>query len=97
LTPFTHGVGSAIGRIGDKGAVEGLIRALDSPIFRDQAASALGQIGDKRAVRPLEKLLNDPLRGYDPFAYVDDARGRIRTEEKTRAVVKEALERIEKQ
>jgi HEAT repeat protein len=50
---------SALGQIGDTGAVEPLIQALgDSDrTVRGNAAYALGQIGDTRAVQPLIKAL----------------------------------------
>ena len=53
----------ALGEIGDKRAVEPLIKALgdDDPLVRDHAASALGEIGDKRAVEPLIKVLEDDV------------------------------------
>jgi HEAT repeat protein len=49
----------ALGKIGDKSAVESLIEALgrDDNFVRNAAAVALGKIGDYRAVEPLKELL----------------------------------------
>ncbi len=51
----------ALGKIGDKRAVELLIKALEDEYggVREEAAEALGRIGDKRAVEPLIKALED--------------------------------------
>jgi len=52
----------ALGRIGDRRAVEPLIALLTHKNggVRGDAAEALGTIGDERAVRPLISLLADP-------------------------------------
>ena len=51
----------ALGKLGDKRAVDPLINALadDDSIVRRDAAEALGLLGDKRAVDPLIKALGD--------------------------------------
>ena len=51
----------AVGKIGDKRAVEPLIQALndENKYVREGAALALAEIGDKRAVEPLIQALND--------------------------------------
>lgn len=56
----------SLGRIGNKKAVEPLIKALSDRRFRDEnryvrgkAAEALGRIGDKTAVKYLEKALDE--------------------------------------
>lgn len=55
-------VARALGRLGDRKAVEPLINALDDEddSVRTVVAGALGVLGDGRAVDPLIKLLNDP-------------------------------------
>ncbi len=52
---------NALGIIGDKTAVPGLIKTLadDYPKVRGSAAHALGAIGDKTAVPGLIKILGD--------------------------------------
>jgi len=56
----------ALGRIGDRRAVEPLIRVLsnaDSHVRESAAAAeALGRIGSDRAVEPLKRTLNDADR-----------------------------------
>ena len=56
---------SALGRLGDKLAVDPLIRKLEDPDegVRATAASALGRLGDKLAVDPLIRKLEDPDEG----------------------------------
>lgn len=49
----------ALGKLGDKQAVEPLLRVLSDDSFCYLAAWALGQLEDKRAVEPLINLLND--------------------------------------
>ena len=51
----------ALGRLGDKRAVDPLIEALSDGMYlvRLSAAGALGRLGDKRAVDPLIKALSD--------------------------------------
>lgn len=52
----------ALGRIGNKRAVEPLIKSLledESGFVRSGAANALGAIGDERAVEPLKKATKD--------------------------------------
>ena len=55
----------ALGKIGDRRAVEPLIKALEdeNEFVRFDAAKALGDIGDKRAVEPLIEMLKDKHRG----------------------------------
>jgi len=53
----------ALGKIGDKRAVEPLINILNTG-SSSAAARALGMLGDKRAVKPLMELLE--REGYDP-------------------------------
>ncbi|GAH76877.1 unnamed protein product, partial [marine sediment metagenome] len=52
---------SALGKIGDKSAIEPLTKALDDEDknIRREAASALGKIGDKSAIECLIKALKD--------------------------------------
>ncbi len=62
----------ALGKIGDKRAVEPLITALDDEdeLVREGAAKALGMLGDKRAVEPLITALGDEdvsVRGWAPM------------------------------
>jgi len=54
-----------LGRIGDPGAVEPLIAALqdEDPLLRGAAAEALGKIGDSRAYEPLMAMLQDRHQG----------------------------------
>ncbi len=52
----------ALGKIGDKRAVDPLIQVLkgkDWPVVRCAAAGALGELGDKRAIGPLTQASND--------------------------------------
>ena len=51
----------ALGKIGDKRAVEPLIKALEDKdgYVSQHSARALGKIGDTRAVEPLIELLSD--------------------------------------
>ena len=51
----------ALGKIGDKRAVEPLIRALNDEkrYVRECAAEALGELRDERAIKPLTRVLND--------------------------------------
>ena len=51
----------ALGKIGDRRAVEPLIKSLGdiNTKVRQAAASALGKIGDRRAVAPLITVLED--------------------------------------
>jgi bilin biosynthesis protein len=62
-------VAQTLRRIGDKRAVEPLIRVLedDDREAIEGAAEALAELGDKRAIEPLKKALNKPevkQRGY---------------------------------
>ncbi|GAI38932.1 unnamed protein product, partial [marine sediment metagenome] len=52
---------AALGKIGDKRAVEPLIEALkdENGHVRSGAANALGKIRDKRAVKPIIEVLKD--------------------------------------
>jgi HEAT repeat protein len=52
-----------LGRIGDKRAVDPLVKLLQDQDLIPFAAEALGRIGDKRAVDPLVKLYEE---GYSP-------------------------------
>ena len=56
-----EGAARALGKIGDKGAIEPLIAALKDkkPSVRQAAASALGEMGDRRAIEPLIAILGD--------------------------------------
>jgi HEAT repeat protein len=49
----------ALGRLGDKRAVDPLIVALSDPdpAVRTGAALSLGELGEKKAIEPLDKLL----------------------------------------
>jgi HEAT repeat protein len=49
----------ALGKLGDKRAVEPLIEMLNSPQFALEAITALGKIKDIRAIEPLSKILCD--------------------------------------
>ena len=55
----------ALGKLGDKRAVDPLINALSDDDFwvRLSAAEALGRLGDTRAVDPLIKMLSDDYSG----------------------------------
>ena len=55
----------ALGQLGDKRAVDPLIKALSDDHYwvRLSAAMALGQLGDKRAVDPLIMVLSDDYSG----------------------------------
>jgi HEAT repeat protein len=56
-----HAAAEALGRIGDRRAVEPLICALSTDMWLQfPAAMALGEIGDPRAVAPLVTLLSMP-------------------------------------
>jgi HEAT repeat protein len=62
--PYCGSVAEAadlLGRIGDRRAVERLIRALRfaDPSVRREAAKALGLIGDTRALEPLKEIVKD--------------------------------------
>ncbi len=52
----------ALGRIGDRRALEALLRTLqaDDPLLRSHAATALGKLGDAQVIEPLIAQLNDP-------------------------------------
>lgn len=56
-----EGAARALGKIGDKGAIEPLIAALkdEKPGVREGAAKALGEMGDRRAIEPLIAILGD--------------------------------------
>lgn len=58
------GAAQALGRIGDRRAVDPLIERLTYPqvTVRCETAEALGAIGDARAVGPLIAMLGDPDR-----------------------------------
>jgi HEAT repeat protein len=72
-----HNAAEALGDIGDKRAVEPLIKALSDggQEVRESAARALGEIGDKRAVKPLIKALED--EDYSVRAIAAGALGNI--------------------
>lgn len=55
---------SSLGRIGDKRAVEPLMRMLKGTVYVE-AAIALGQIGDKRAVQPIVEEIKKSYHNED--------------------------------
>ena len=66
-----YNAAEALGKIGDRKAVEYLIEALNGRryiIVRLNAIEALGKIGDKRAVEPLINLLQDKERAVRKYA-----------------------------
>lgn len=58
--PLRRNAARALGKIGEKQAVPGLIRCLDCSDFfvREAAAQSLGMLGDRIAVQPLMQLLS---------------------------------------
>lgn len=84
----------ALGKIGDRNAVEPLIKALEKPPIRRYAITSLGMIGDDKAIKPLEELYKDPTIGYPPFAFSDDYEGLLIEEKHIREDIKAALQRI---
>ena len=73
----------ALGKIGDKRAVEPLIELLKDPTIGnrherlEKAVEALGRIGDKRAVEPIIKALHDNIPLNDASAGAKWARNKI--------------------
>jgi len=82
----------ALGRIGDKRAVEPLIHALKDEDWyvRWKAAEALGRIGDKRAVEPLIQALKD--EDSDVRREAAEALGKIGDKRAVEAVIKSLFE-----
>ena len=60
----------ALGRIGDRRAVEPLIELLrnSNPDFREAAIGALGDLGDERAIAPLIERVRDPIMILGQYA-----------------------------
>lgn len=58
--PLRRNAARALGKIGDKQAVPGLIRCLDCSDYyvREAAAQSLGMLGDSTAIAPLMQLLS---------------------------------------
>lgn len=61
--PLRRNAARALGKIGDRRAVPGLLRCLESTDFyvRESAAQALGMLGDPIAIPPLLSLLDGGL------------------------------------
>ena len=57
---FRSGAAIALGKIGDKSAVEPLIHTIKDKSFvvQENAVFALGEIGDKRAIEPIMQIVN---------------------------------------
>ncbi len=69
------GAAEALGKIGDKRAIEPLIQALKKGAFPGEVAEALGEIGDVRAV---EALINTLIHGYSDVQWkAAEALGKI--------------------
>jgi phycocyanobilin lyase alpha subunit len=61
--PLRRNAARALGKLGDRRAVPGLIRTLDSSDFyvREAAAQSLEMLGDPAAIPPLMQLLNNGI------------------------------------
>jgi len=99
---FRLAAAEALGRIGDKNAVESLIEVVSdesekSVYVRESAAHALGMIGDMRAVDPFLSILEAKKNFLDKFTFlkerVIEALGKIDFSQNKRAlsVFKNAL------
>ncbi len=76
--PLRRNAAKALGLIGDRRAVPGLITALDctDPMVREEVAYALAQLGDPTAISPLQELLQDPSV-EQPWEAIIEALGQL--------------------
>lgn len=67
--PLRRNAARALGKLGDRSAVPGLIRSLDCPDFyvREAAAQSLELLGDRSAIPALMKLLEGGVAGAMPL------------------------------
>lgn len=96
-------IAEALGKIGDKGAVESLINVVKdesekSVYVRESAAKALGMLGDLKAIEPFIMILQSKKTFLDKFTFLKEqiieAIGKLNAPEDKRIleVLKESLE-----